>query len=206
MRISSMRISSFFLVVLLTNHFAMPSCTTRRQKPWMHLTLILETPTRIPTVAGKPQRPPGRGLVQSSSGFDGRRTRPDSRSGCPAQEWMGLDKITPAIFSDIVRKNNLIFYMKTLGGENVGKLYVREAGPARRDFWLIPPLISRERRAPSSPSHRLLTANTGLGFSAKGAGWPELRVLDVQTGKLLPDTINPPEAHLDGRRTTRVFL
>ena len=43
-----------------------------------------------------------------------------------AQEWMELDKLKPATYSSITFENGRVFYKKTLGGENVGKLYYRE--------------------------------------------------------------------------------
>jgi prolyl oligopeptidase len=42
------------------------------------------------------------------------------------EEWMALDKLKPASYSSISYKNGRVFYKKTLGGENVGKLYFRE--------------------------------------------------------------------------------
>ena len=41
-------------------------------------------------------------------------------------EWMALDKLKPASYSAISYENGRVFYKKTLGGENVGKLYFRE--------------------------------------------------------------------------------
>jgi len=43
-----------------------------------------------------------------------------------AQEWLALDKLKPARFSYIIYVNGRVFYKKTLGGENIGKLYYRE--------------------------------------------------------------------------------
>src|SRR6516162_8773976 len=41
-------------------------------------------------------------------------------------EWMTLDKLKPATYTSISYENGRVFYKKTLGGENVGKLYFRE--------------------------------------------------------------------------------
>src|SRR5438132_3638399 len=41
-------------------------------------------------------------------------------------EWMALDKLKPANYSQISYEHGRVFYKKTLGGENVGKLYMRE--------------------------------------------------------------------------------
>src|SRR5262252_10115305 len=43
-----------------------------------------------------------------------------------ASEWMALDKLKPAAYTAISYENGRVFYKKTLGGENVGKLYFRE--------------------------------------------------------------------------------
>ena len=43
-----------------------------------------------------------------------------------AQEWMALDKLQPAKYSDITFENGRVFYKKTLGGENVGRLFYRQ--------------------------------------------------------------------------------
>ncbi len=43
-----------------------------------------------------------------------------------AEEWMKLDKLQPARYSGIQYENGRVFYRKTLGGENVGKLYYRQ--------------------------------------------------------------------------------
>src|SRR6516162_2589437 len=40
-----------------------------------------------------------------------------------AREYMELDKLQPASYSSIGLENGRAFYKKTLGGENVGKLY-----------------------------------------------------------------------------------
>src|SRR6266567_1394236 len=43
-----------------------------------------------------------------------------------ADEWMALDKLKPASYDSITYENGRVFYKKTLGGENVGKLFFRE--------------------------------------------------------------------------------
>ena len=42
------------------------------------------------------------------------------------QEWLALDKLKPAAYSEFAYREWTMFYKKTLGGENVGKLYYRE--------------------------------------------------------------------------------
>jgi prolyl oligopeptidase len=41
------------------------------------------------------------------------------------KEWTALDKLTPAIYTGIQYENGRVFYKKTLGGDNIGKLYWR---------------------------------------------------------------------------------
>jgi len=43
-----------------------------------------------------------------------------------AKEWAELDKLKPASYRSINYENGRVFYKKTLGGENVGKLYYRD--------------------------------------------------------------------------------
>ena len=52
------------------------------------------------------------------------------------KEWMALDKLKPATYSSITYENGRVFYKKTLGGENVGKLYLRDGwdGPEQLLF------------------------------------------------------------------------
>ena len=42
------------------------------------------------------------------------------------KEWTELDKLRPARYGDISFENGRVFYKKTLGGENVGKLFYRD--------------------------------------------------------------------------------
>ena len=43
-----------------------------------------------------------------------------------ADEWLKLDRLQPAKYNAITFENGRVFYKKTLGGENVGKLYYRD--------------------------------------------------------------------------------
>ena len=56
---------------------------------------------------------------------DGLLAKIPGRDGL-AQEWMNLDKLQPATYTDIRYEHGRVFYKKTLGGENVGKLFFRE--------------------------------------------------------------------------------
>ena len=57
------------------------------------------------------------------------------------QEWLALDKLKPADYSAIRYEHGRVFYKKTLGGENVGKLYFRKGGTGRKNCSSIPPRI-----------------------------------------------------------------
>ena len=50
-----------------------------------------------------------------------------------AQEWMELDKLKPASYRAITYEHGRVFYKKTLGGENVGKLFFREGWNGARE-------------------------------------------------------------------------
>ena len=62
-------------------------------------------------------------------------------------EWVALDKLKPANFNGITYKNGRIFYKKTLGGENAGKLYFREGLAApKSSSTTLPDIPGREKR------------------------------------------------------------
>jgi prolyl oligopeptidase len=108
------------------------------------------------------------------------------------KEWLGLDKLAPARYGSIDVESGRVFYKKTLGGENVGKLYYREGWNGTEKLLLDPGTYKAgvtttiESIVPS-PDGRYVA----LGFSSGGAEFSELRVLDVGTDKLLPENIYP---------------
>ena len=95
-----------------------------------------------------------------------------------AKEWMALDKLRPAKYTAITFEHGRVFYKKTLGGENVGKLFFREGwagadtGPhdARRTVRLGGPSVAytcgqsirsaRTGRRGSAPLRRLSAITT----------------------------------------------
>jgi prolyl oligopeptidase len=109
-----------------------------------------------------------------------------------AREWMELDKLRPASYSSIDFQNGRVFYKKTLGGENVGKLYFREGWDGEEQLLFDP---STYKAGVATVIQHFLTSWDGehvlLGLSASGAEWSELRVLSVSRRSLLPDTIYP---------------
>jgi prolyl oligopeptidase len=107
-------------------------------------------------------------------------------------EWMSLDKLKPANYSGVIRENGRVFYKKTLGGENVGKLFSREGWEGAEKLLFDPKTYPKGSNTviqgfvPSWDGKHVV-----LGLSSGGAEWSELRVLDVETGQLLPDSIYP---------------
>src|SRR5664279_966028 len=109
-----------------------------------------------------------------------------------AKEWMELDKLKPASYSSITYENGRVFYKKTLGGENVGKAYFRQGWNGVEKLLFDPSTYKAgvtttiESVLPSVDGHYV-----ALGFSANGAEYSEIRILDVDRGTLLPESIYP---------------
>jgi prolyl oligopeptidase len=114
-----------------------------------------------------------------------------------ANEWMALDKLKPAAYSQITYENGRVFYKKTLGGENVGKLYFRDGWKGKEQLLFDPAGFKPAGAKPgdvttivsytASPDGR----HAVLGLSAAGAEFSELRTLDVDSRQLLPETMYP---------------
>jgi prolyl oligopeptidase len=114
-----------------------------------------------------------------------------------AQEWMALDTLRPAAYSDIAFESGRVFYKKTLGGENVGKLYTRD-GWTGAETLLFDPASFKPKGAKEgdvttiqatvpSPDGRYVA----LGLTAGGAEFSEIKILDVAKGQLLPESWYP---------------
>jgi prolyl oligopeptidase len=113
------------------------------------------------------------------------------------KEWLDLDKLKVAAYRDFNMRAGRLFYRKTAGGENVGKLYVRE-GWNGAERLLFDPASYRSAVATAGATTSIQQAAPAwngkyvvLGVSSGGAEHSELRVLEVATGKLLPDSIYP---------------
>ena len=123
------------------------------------------------------------------------------------QQWLALDKLKPAAYSDITYENGRVFYKKTLGGENVGKLYFREGWNGEEKLLFDPTTYKAgvtttiEGAVPSWDGKHIV-----IGLSAGGAEWSELRVLDVKRGTLLPDSIYPSEGSMGWLKDNRSFF
>src|SRR5580658_6803961 len=53
-------------------------------------------------------------------------------------EWTALDRLKPATYRSFVMRGGRLFYKKTLGGENVGKLYMRDGWDGREQLVFDP--------------------------------------------------------------------
>ena len=107
-------------------------------------------------------------------------------------EWTALDKLDPAKYSGIQVEGGRTFYKKTLGGENVGRLFVREGWTGKEKLLFDP---STYKAGVTTTINSAVPSWDGkyvvLGLTSGGAEFSELRVLDVAKGTLLPDTIYP---------------
>jgi prolyl oligopeptidase len=129
-----------------------------------------------------------------------------------ADEWMALDKLKPASFSAITYESGRVFYKKTLGGENVGKLYYRDGWKGPEHLLFDPSSVSPKGAkagdvativsyVPSPDGQHVV-----LGLSAAGAEYSELRALDVSTRRLLPESIYPSYGAFSWTMDSKSFL
>lgn len=114
-----------------------------------------------------------------------------------AEEWMKLDKLQPARYRNFAFEGGRIFYKKTLGGENVGKLFYREGWNGEEQLLFDPSTVTPTgaKRGEVTTVRSLYPSPDGkrvlIALQASGAEWSELRVIDVASRKLLPDKIYP---------------
>jgi prolyl oligopeptidase len=107
-------------------------------------------------------------------------------------EWLSMDKRRPPVYRDFQFEGGRLFYRKTLGGENVGKVYYREGWDGAEQLLFDPDTYNKgtdtavKLFAPSFDGKFVL-----LGLAAKGGEWSELRVLRLADRQLLPDSIYP---------------
>jgi prolyl oligopeptidase len=107
-------------------------------------------------------------------------------------EWLSMDKRTPARYRDFQLEAGRLFYRKTLGGENLGKIYFREGWDGQEQLLFDPNTYHKGTDTavkvfvPSFDGKYLV-----LGLAAKGGEWSELRVLRVDDKQLLSDSIYP---------------
>ena len=108
------------------------------------------------------------------------------------KEWLDLDRLNPATFRSISYESGRVFYKKTLGGENVGKLFFREGWNGVERLLFDPakyrPGVTTNVQSVAPSSDGRFVA---LGLNSGGAGFSEIRVLEVEHGTLLPESIYP---------------
>ncbi len=108
------------------------------------------------------------------------------------QEWLALDRLKPTAYSSITYEHGRVFYKKTLGGENVGKLFFREGWTGAEKLLFDP---ATYKTSVTTTIQSIVPSWDGkyvaLGFSSGGAEWSEIRVLDVDHRTLLPERIYP---------------
>jgi prolyl oligopeptidase len=129
-----------------------------------------------------------------------------------ANEWMELDKLKPATYSQITFENGRVFYKKTLGGENVGKLYFRDGWKGQEQLLFDPAGFKPAGAKPGDVT--TIVSYTGspdgrhvvLALSAAGAEFSELRTLDVDSKKLLPETMYPSYGPLAWTMDSKSFF
>jgi len=122
-------------------------------------------------------------------------------------EWVALDRHQPAAFGPVSYKNGRVFYKKTRGGENVGRLFFREGWEGEEKLLFDPAeykagvIMTIQHMVPSwNGKYVVLTLSSG------GAEYSEIRVLDVDEMTLLPDRIYPSLAPLGWTMDNRAFF
>lgn len=123
------------------------------------------------------------------------------------KEWTELDKLDPAKYSAISVEAGRVFYKKTLGSENVGRLYVRDRWNGKERLLFDP---STYKAGVTTTINSVAPAWDGkhvvMGLTSGGAEISELRVLDVANGKLLADTIYPSYGPTGWMKDGKSFL
>ena len=123
------------------------------------------------------------------------------------QEWTALDKLKPMSYLDITYEHGRIFYKKTLGGENVGKLYFRQGWNGTEKLLFVP---ATYKAGVTTTIESFLPSWDGqyvaMGLSSGGAEWSEIRVLDMERGTLLPESIYPSEGANGWTKDSKSFF
>ena len=123
------------------------------------------------------------------------------------QEWMALDKLKPATYADIAYEHGRVFYKKTLGGENVGKLYSREGWNGAEKLLFDPTtyktgvVTTIQSIVPSWDGKHV-----AIGLSSGGAEWSEIRILEVAGETLLSERIYPSQGSLGWMKDNQSFF
>jgi prolyl oligopeptidase len=108
------------------------------------------------------------------------------------KEWLALDKLRPEAYTDITYEHGRVFYKKTLGGENVGKLYFRQGWTGTEKLLFDP---ATYKTGVTTTINSFVPSWNGryvvLGLTSGGSEWSEIRVLKVEDGNLLGESIYP---------------
>ncbi len=108
------------------------------------------------------------------------------------KEWSDLAKLQTASYGAIQGESGRVFYKKTLGVEDVGKLYYRDGWTGKEKLLFDPgPYKAGVTTTINSYSPSWDGKLVVLGLTADGAEFSELRVLDVAKGTLMADTMYP---------------
>ena len=107
-------------------------------------------------------------------------------------EWKKLDNLQPPIYYLPERENGKVFYQKRMPGEKVSKVFYRE-GINGEEKLLFDPMnyikgktLSVQQILPSFDGEKLI-----ISYSESGAEVSTLKVMNVETGKFLSDSIYP---------------
>ena len=107
------------------------------------------------------------------------------------KEWRQLDLLQPEGYFPPLEANGRYFFQKMNPNDYVSKVYYRESMD-KEDILLFDPVtfiegktLSIESMKPSYDGKKLL-----IGYSEQGAERPTLRVIDIDTKKMLPDVIS----------------
>jgi prolyl oligopeptidase len=123
------------------------------------------------------------------------------------KEWTELDKIAPAKYSAMQFENGRLFYKKTLGGENVGRMFYRDGWTGAEKLLFDP---STYKAGVTTTIQSLSPSWDGkfvvIALSAGGAEFSELRVIDVAKGTLLADTMYPSYGPSGWLKDNRSFM
>lgn len=123
------------------------------------------------------------------------------------KEWTELDKLDPAKYSGIQVEHGRVFYKKTLGGENVGKLFYRDGWTGKEKLLFDP---GTYKQGVATTINSFVPSWDGkhvaMGLTSGGAEFSELRVLEVDKVALLPDTIYPSYAPEGWTKDSKAFF
>ncbi|HEY1812064.1 MAG TPA: prolyl oligopeptidase family serine peptidase [Kofleriaceae bacterium] len=123
------------------------------------------------------------------------------------KEWTELDKLKPASYSSFQAENGRVFYKKTLGGENVGKLYYRQGWTGNEKLLFDP---STYKPGVTTTINSFVASWDGklvvLALTAGGAEFSEIRVLDVAKGTLGAEKMYPSYGPSGWTKDSKAFF